>query len=1302
MKKFISAMLCTAFTVSAAPAVFADNSGTVLKDTAVIYCDLSNESQVTSDADAKDIPILTGSAEYAEESGNIRLKANSGAGIKLNLNEPLTTESSENVVTIEFDANFGKIDKQYFDYQITDSNGAEIIGLHFMPYNKSNAAGYLRVDGNDIINDITDDSGSVTQNINSQLTACTNSVNGDGMTSTVTHFQNKINLYDGNAEITISSGSKSGTFTGSFDSAGISDIAGLDMSITKNTTSRYTYIDNIKVSQMRYTELPKPEELTYNVTVPAEGDITAVDTSKVVYGDHVSMLCVTTADENGNLLNRYTTGAADSINVNTAGAALVEVVPVYSYTELSDTIFNTANGSVLENPTVLGEIPDGRYDISIQKSDEKLTDIYINGAMAVNNAEQPGKGRGSTKGSLCTVNDIKIDGGKVRINTQRDEYNGRTYPNAPISSVTITPTSKITNRKTKITILGDSLVCNYYGGRRESDLGSNQTGWGQQLSNFIDTNKYEIVNLANSGHYAKILYETAMSGALANSLPGDIILCQCGYNDRVRSKAEEMTEYMTKMYNDASAAGLKIIFVAPPATCDPETKYNDGYANPIDTTADDYVNSSYSYPVRYSDIVEQTAASLGAGFINLSEYSYNYLTSIYGKSISTAKELYVKNMGVSDYIHLSYTGAMKWGSFIAQSLYDNGYVNDINTDFNYTVTDSDGNDIVCRVYDGDTPLPDNHFKFYTASRGSSSITITVKPQTEGYIYASLYTGSGRLIAAKQCEANGSSQSIEFDLPSESGTYMKVYNWNETIEPVHEAGETIYIDSMNIDIPDYVLAGKSVYAFGDSIVYGHNKPEKSFMKLISDDYDMNLGMYAVNGASVICTDSSEKEDPEELAKGNYIINQIRKAPSEAPDVIVFDGYTNDAYGDPKTDKNNSNGGHINVMEHLGTIQGSDASEFDNSTFCGGFEQIIYEMKQKWQNTPIVFVTIHKSGGRDFEIQSKLRELSLEICEKWGVNTADIYADTSLDTRDAEQMSKYIINGAGSHPNELACREFYMPVIVGKLKSILADSPIKLPDNINESVDLAVFAGQSNMSGRGTAADSVVCDVNAGFEYKSVSRPNTLLPIQEPFGLNEDVDGKLTDINTDGSTKRTGSMVSAFVNEYYKNTGNQLVAVSASKGGTSTAEWKENLISDAVTRLDNAKKFLTDNGIKINKTFIVWCQGETDGDNNVSAEEYTQNTINLWNEFKNHGAEHMFIIQTGHYNYIKYPSGGESHDAKYKVIRDAQQTLCESNDDFTLAASLEPYLSEMKDQYHYNQSAYNAAGTAAGAAAAEYYK
>lgn len=186
-----------------------------------------------------------------------------------------------------------------------------------------------------------------------------------------------------------------------------------------------------------------------------------------------------------------------------------------------------------------------------------------------------------------------------------------------------------------------------------------------------------------------------------------------------------------------------------------------------------------------------------------------------------------------------------------------------------------------------------------------------------------------------------------------------------------------------------------------------------------------------------------------------------------------------------------------------------------------------------------------------------------------------------------------------------------------------------------------------------------------------------------------------------------MVSAIVDEYHKRTGRQLVAVSASIGGTNTVQWKNNYINDAVQRLAKAKAFLEQNGINIGRVFVVWCQGESDGDAKMTDENYTANTKDIFEMFKTCGAEKCFMVQTGHYNYIDY-SGikngltGTEWDEKYKVIRDAQTKLCKTDNDFVLAGSFEPYISDMKDRYHYHQSAYNAVGKTVGERIAEFYK
>lgn len=77
--------------------------------------------------------------------------------------------------------------------------------------------------------------------------------------------------------------------------------------------------------------------------------------------------------------------------------------------------------------------------------------------------------------------------------------------------------------------------------------------------------------------------------------------------------------------------------------------------------------------------------------------------------------------------------------------------------------------------------------------------------------------------------------------------------------------------------DKELRGKTLYAFGDSIIYGHTAPQQSALRLITDRYGLKLSMFARNGATVLPSD-------------NQIIHQLEMTPAQNPDFIVFDGYT----------------------------------------------------------------------------------------------------------------------------------------------------------------------------------------------------------------------------------------------------------------------------------------------------------------------------------------------------------------------------------------------------------------------------
>jgi len=245
------------------------------------------------------------------------------------------------------------------------------------------------------------------------------------------------------------------------------------------------------------------------------------------------------------------------------------------------------------------------------------------------------------------------------------------------------------------------------------------------------------------------------------------------------------------------------------------------------------------------------------------------------------------------------------------------------------------------------------------------------------------------------------------------------------------------------------------------------------------------------------------------------------------------------------------------------------------------------------------------------------------------------------------------------------------------------------------DLAILAGQSNMAGRGNAAESPLCPPEIAAEYRAVSAPGRLMSVAEPFGRDENREGGIDD-----GTKKTGSMASAFAVEYARRTGHFLTMVSASQGGTTSAQWAEYLARDAAQRLRDARNFLTGSGYAIDRIFLLWCQGESDGDCSTDEETYRANFDKIWTTMREGGAQSCFLIQTGHFNYVRFPAGAGGRSAEalerdYMRIRDFQGRICAAYRDVSTVADFAPYLGHMKDPYHYDQFAYNAVGcTAAG--------
>ena len=77
-------------------------------------------------------------------------------------------------------------------------------------------------------------------------------------------------------------------------------------------------------------------------------------------------------------------------------------------------------------------------------------------------------------------------------------------------------------------------------------------------------------------------------------------------------------------------------------------------------------------------------------------------------------------------------------------------------------------------------------------------------------------------------------------------------------------------------------------------------------------------------------------------------------------------------------------------------------------------------------------------------------------------------------------------------------------------------------INQA-DLFIFMGQSNMAGRGDLPETISCIPEAGFEFRAISDPSRLYPVEEPFGYREN-----NPEGIDDGTKKSGGRVPSFIN------------------------------------------------------------------------------------------------------------------------------------------------------------------------------
>lgn len=248
-------------------------------------------------------------------------------------------------------------------------------------------------------------------------------------------------------------------------------------------------------------------------------------------------------------------------------------------------------------------------------------------------------------------------------------------------------------------------------------------------------------------------------------------------------------------------------------------------------------------------------------------------------------------------------------------------------------------------------------------------------------------------------------------------------------------------------------------------------------------------------------------------------------------------------------------------------------------------------------------------------------------------------------------------------------------------------------VKKYFDLIIFMGETNMLGKGTKDEAVKGIDGAGYEivFNSSENPYGLKKINEPFG------------------NSNGSMVTAFMNAYYNNTGVPVIGIPAAISTSSiynTWQPNKNGLEEAKEKFEKSYNWLTEHSYKIRHSYMVWYQGETDVGrityNNLTYENALKNTVT---EMQNVGVERCFMIRMGNlYIYKGTESKYKNRYEQYREMIDEQTRICEENDWITLISTSTDTLSRcenmMQNQITFTQEALNIIGSEAGKNAAQY--
>lgn len=343
------------------------------------------------------------------------------------------------------------------------------------------------------------------------------------------------------------------------------------------------------------------------------------------------------------------------------------------------------------------DIPDGAYDFTFTKSDNRRGSIFINSNLVGANVDMYGT-VSVPQNTEYTFKDFNVENGAdIKVE-------GLT---SSLKSVDVTPSPSIFPNKTRIYVAGDSTLCYYYPiipqtVEKDIEGGTIRTGWAQLLDRYV-SDDYSVINLASSGDWARNWRDVTFPTVLKEAREGDIFIIQFGINDRNRDDKTKTTmqEALSYMVTECQKAGIIPVLVKP----QPSVGYSWGNAGEFERP-----NGNNG---GFFNVVKTVADDTGCLFIDLNALAGDHFAEVGRDYVARNYQLWNKEANeMSDKLHISFAGAKAISGIFSAAAEEEG------------IFECDGYDEVTEIKN-DVYLFENGTKAKLVNIGKTNKTITV-------------------------------------------------------------------------------------------------------------------------------------------------------------------------------------------------------------------------------------------------------------------------------------------------------------------------------------------------------------------------------------------------------------------------------------------------------------------------------------------------------------------------------------------------------------------------------------------------